>query len=407
MIKYSQSSESNLPEDVVIRADCISKKFCRNLKRSMLYGMKDLASNFFGVKAKADNLRKHEFWALKEVSFELKRGECLGLIGQNGSGKSTLLRLLAGVFPPDGGTISIRGRVSALIALGAGFHPHMTGRENIYLNGSILGFSQREIDKHLEEILDFAEIGKFVDAPVSTYSSGMRVRLGFAIATAVKPDLLLVDEVLAVGDASFRLKCFNTMQKLMSNAAVIFVTHSMPMVSRIATQGLLMHEGKVRVQTSNLGRVIESYLDTVNLGTTEDSGESNIVLKSVSSYGDLAGNIHHNGKLNIETQLVVPKKYQKVVIRYTIFNLEQRPVLGLSSRWGGNTIENKGDLIKVNTIVSHIKLTTGKYSLTAWIFNEDETLVLKRRDNACNFQVKTEHNTFCESLDYATWSVQN
>ncbi|MDA0973020.1 MAG: ABC transporter ATP-binding protein, partial [Bacteroidetes bacterium] len=188
--------------EVIITVDRVSKKFCKELKRSLLYGLQDILSLGGG---NTDELRKNEFWAVKEVSFELRRGDCLGLIGHNGAGKSTLLKMLNGLISPDEGSITIHGRVGALIELGAGFNPILTGRENIYNNGAVLGFSKSEIDAKLQEIIDFSEIEEFIDMPIQNYSSGMKVRLGFAVAANLEPDLLLVDEVLAVGDAGFRI----------------------------------------------------------------------------------------------------------------------------------------------------------------------------------------------------------
>jgi lipopolysaccharide transport system ATP-binding protein len=290
-----KSQDSSLPDDVVLRVDNVSKKFCRNLKRSMAYGMHDLGRNLLGLRSQtinegrqilgpeienqapstrhqepakiADGLRTDEFWALQNISFELRRGECLGLIGPNGCGKSTLLRLIAGIFPPDRGEITIRGRVGALIALGAGFHPNMSGRENIRLNGAILGMSSQEVESKFDEIVDFAEIGDFLDAPVSTYSSGMRVRLGFAIAVAVTPELLLVDEVLAVGDVGFRTKCINRINSILPDTAVIFVSHSVPLVSRTVSRVQVMDSGLVAYSGTDIGLGIEMYLDRIG-GTT-------------------------------------------------------------------------------------------------------------------------------------------
>ncbi len=167
---------SNLAADrgeVLISFDHVSKKFCRHLRRSMAYGLLDLSRNFVGLKAQSNHLRREEFWAISDLCFEMKRGETLGVLGLNGSGKTTLLRLMAGIFPPDEGEIMVKGRVGTLISMGAGFHPHMTGRENIYVNGSILGMTREELDAHFDGIVDFAEIGDFLDAPVSMYSTGM------------------------------------------------------------------------------------------------------------------------------------------------------------------------------------------------------------------------------------------
>jgi lipopolysaccharide transport system ATP-binding protein len=237
--------------DVLLRAEGVSKKFCLSLKRSLWYGVQDIAAevNPFGGKNGALGgeleLRPDEFWAVDHVSFELQRGECLGLIGANGAGKTTLLKILNGLIRPDHGRVEFRGRLGALIALGAGFNPILTGRENIYVNASVLGLSKHEIDNKVDEIIDFAEIGEFIDTPVQNYSSGMQVRLGFAVATTLEPDVLLLDEVLAVGDTAFRSKCFQRIGRVLDRAAVIFVSHDAVQVSRICDSCLYLKGGKL------------------------------------------------------------------------------------------------------------------------------------------------------------------
>lgn len=231
-------------EDVLIRVDNVSKKFCRSLKKSLWYGMQDLGREITGRRHGGDGeLRPEEFWAVKDVSFELKRGECLGLIGRNGAGKTTLLKMLNGLIKPEKGRIEMCGRVGALIALGAGFNPILSGRENIYVNASVLGLNKKEIDSKLEEIIDFAEIEEFIDAPVQSYSSGMQVRLGFAVATALEPDVLLLDEVLAVGDAAFRNKCYNRIGERRKTTGVILVSHNMDQIGQFCDRALVFSRG--------------------------------------------------------------------------------------------------------------------------------------------------------------------
>ena len=191
-------------EPPLIQVDRVSKRFCRDLKRSLWYGVKDMTAELFGQSRAVDDLRKGEFWAVEDVSFAVRRGECVGLIGPNGAGKSTLLKMLNGLIKPDAGRITMRGRVGALIELGTGFNPILTGRENIYNNAAVLGLDKAFVDRRLDDIIAFAEIGDAIDAPVRSYSSGMKVRLGFAVAAHMEPDVLLIDEVLAVGDAGFR-----------------------------------------------------------------------------------------------------------------------------------------------------------------------------------------------------------
>src|SRR3990172_3423613 len=208
-------------DDVVIKAEHVSKKYCKSLKHSMSYGLQDIGRNLVGLSSRSELLRKNEFWAVDDVSFELKRGEALGLIGPNGCGKSTLLKMLNGIFWPDKGKITMKGKVGGLIEVGAGFHPLLTGRENVYINGAILGMSRKEIDDKFDDIVEFADIEDFIDAPVKSYSSGMFVRLGFAVAAHCEPDVLLVDEVLAVGDVNFQNRCLRRINEMMARCAVI------------------------------------------------------------------------------------------------------------------------------------------------------------------------------------------
>jgi len=223
-------------------------------------------------------LRRDEFWAVDNVSFELKRGECLGLIGRNGAGKTTLLKMLNGLIKPDRGRIEIAGRVGALIALGAGFNPILTGRENVYVNGSILGLSKREIDLRFNEIIAFAELEDFIDTPVQSYSSGMQVRLGFAVAAVlIKPDVLLLDEVLAVGDVGFAIKCLNTIKSLMDKSAVVFVSHNMQFVSAFCDRIAVMEKGEIRCDSGNIAHGIDDYLSLFTIyESTAGSGEATI-----------------------------------------------------------------------------------------------------------------------------------
>jgi len=244
--------------EILVKVEHLSKKFCKDLKTSLWYGIKDLCNNLLGNK-KQRFLRPDEFWAVKDINFELRRGECLGLIGHNGAGKSTLLKILNGLINPDEGKVTIKGRVGALIELGAGFNPILSGRENIYNNGAVLGFTKSEINSKIEEIIDFAEIREFIDMPVQNYSSGMKVRLGFAVAAQMKPDVLIIDEVLAVGDLGFVLKCFKTIDTILPETAIIFVSHSMPMVSRICNQIILMEHGKTEFQGGDIGKAIDLY----------------------------------------------------------------------------------------------------------------------------------------------------
>ena len=230
----------------VLKVQDLSKIYCRDLKRSLWYGVKDLASELLLQRQSRSVLRRDEFWSLHNVSFELHRGETLGLVGHNGAGKSTLLKLIHGLLKPDAGRIWIQGRVGALIELGMGFNPILTGRENIYVNAAILGLTRREVTQRLDLIINFADIGEAIDAPLQSYSSGMKVRLGFAIASLLDPDILLIDEILSVGDSSFRERCYDRlMDYKKQGGAIIFVSHNAPAVEAVSDRVIWLDHGKV------------------------------------------------------------------------------------------------------------------------------------------------------------------
>jgi lipopolysaccharide transport system ATP-binding protein len=238
--EMSMSQES----EVILSVNNVSKRFCRDLKRSLVYGIQDITFELLGLRGEIKDLRPKEFWALDNVSFQLKRGEALGLVGKNGSGKSTLLRIIAGLIKPDTGNVEVKGRVAPLIALGAAFNPILTGRENIYANMAILGLSKQDIDKRFDEVVEFAEIGEAIDAPVQSYSSGMAARLGFATAIHTEPDVLLIDEVLAVGDSKFRGKCFQKLHQLRQNGtAFVLVSHDSHTILAVCETSVYLSKG--------------------------------------------------------------------------------------------------------------------------------------------------------------------
>ncbi len=209
------------------------------------------------------NGTKEEFWALRDVSFEVLEGESLGIIGRNGSGKSTILKLITRILEPTAGRISVSGRVSALIELGAGFHPDLTGRENIYLNGSILGLSRKEMNRKFDEIVAFSELERFLDTPVRHYSSGMYARLGFSVAINVDPDILIIDEVLAVGDEAFQRKCLDKIEGFRRQGrTVILVTHDLSAVSRLCDRAIWLAEGRI-VGEDAPSSVIPAYMEAI------------------------------------------------------------------------------------------------------------------------------------------------
>jgi homopolymeric O-antigen transport system ATP-binding protein len=231
-----------------------------------------------GQRLRAFRRRFDEFWALRDVSFEVQRGETLGIIGHNGAGKSTILKLLSSVTAPTSGIIRIEGRLSALIEVGSGFHPELTGRENIYLSGSILGMRRREIAGKLERIIEFAGVADFIDMPVKHYSSGMYVRLGFSIAAHLEPDILLLDEVLAVGDAAFQVKCLDRINELhRQGRTIVFISHDLASVERLCGRVLLLHRGEV-VASGCPRDVITTYQDVGSWCAGADERPPDVVL---------------------------------------------------------------------------------------------------------------------------------
>lgn len=227
----------------LVVAENVGKKYARSLQHSIRYGMRDVVAEMAGIR-KTDSLRDGEFWAVRDVSFELKRGDCLAIMGGNGAGKSTLLKVISGIFTPDVGRVSTQGRIEKMIELSTGMSPNLTGRQNVALRARMLGLSKREAASCLDDIVDFAELGEFIDSPLKFYSSGMRARLGFATTVAMAPDVLIIDEVLAVGDIGFRMKCYERVDRMRGNAAVIMVSHSLNHIARMATTSLVLHKGK-------------------------------------------------------------------------------------------------------------------------------------------------------------------
>ena len=225
------------PADLAIHAENVGKRYVKYDDTPTLIG---------GLMALRRRTRRSKLWAVRHVNFDVERGDCIGIIGRNGSGKSTLLKMLAGVTSPTEGTVTVNGQVAPLIAVGVGFHPELTGRDNVYLSATILGLSKREVDERFDEILDFSEIGDFIDTPVKFYSSGLFVRLGFAVSVFANPDVLLVDEVLAVGDLAFQMKCFDRMAQIReAGTTVVVVSHNLNAVRQTCERTAVMHQSEL------------------------------------------------------------------------------------------------------------------------------------------------------------------
>ena len=356
-------------DDTLISVERVSKRFCRDLKKSLFYGLEDIASEFLGRDRSDLPLRRKEFWANENVSFSLSRGESLALIGRNGAGKTTLLKMLNGLIVPDSGQITMRGRVGALIALGAGFNPILTGRENVFIAGSVLGLSRKEIQRKYDDIVEFADVAKFMDTPVQNYSSGMQVRLGFAVATAMDPDILLIDEVLAVGDAAFRARCHSRIGQLQERIATIFVSHSMDQVAQVCQKGAFLKQGQISV----LGTVTEA-IDAYNKDnqSEEDALDGFLHLtapavcfsmnlnKSKISYGDT---------VELSANFELKEDLPEAMLRITFYDGNGR----VAAEWNGKRMEKRFDLGKgqqeLNVSLKDLRLSAGTYQL-AFVLND-------------------------------------
>ena len=395
--------------EVLIKVEGLSKKFSKTLKSSLWYGIKDLIT---AIKGNDDErqLRKNEFWALQDINFEVRRGECLGLIGHNGAGKSTLLKILNGLINPDAGKVTMKGRVGALIELGAGFNPILSGRENIYNNGAVLGFSKKEIDAKVAEIIAFAELDEFIDMPVQNYSSGMRVRLGFAVAAQMEPDILLIDEVLAVGDLGFRIKCLNRIGELINECALIFVSHSMPQVSRICTKGILLERGIMKSIEEDISITVFNYYKLFEVEGERILGGENINVESVNASVN-GQKIEHGAEINQGDSLKLifdcnwNVEVSKINCKLFFINNDARIVLDIASNINNRELEvsNKNNKIEIET--PPLFLNGGSYSLSLVIQNSENDERLLRYDSVFSVNVYSKYLSWTEVVAKGEWKI--
>lgn len=400
--------------DTLVSVEGVSKKFCRSLKRSLMYGLRDIGAELSGRSRHSDVLRTGEFWALNGLSFELRRGEALGLVGPNGAGKSTLLRLISGLIKPDEGTLRVRGRVAPLIALGAGFNPILTGRENIYVNMSILGLSKKEIDARFDEVVDFAEIGDALAAPVQTYSSGMAARLGFACAVLTDPDVLLVDEVLSVGDMKFRMKCLRHMGKLLERGTCfILVSHNPHAILTVCPRAVYLSHGKVAAEGDTSTVLAEYERDT--FGTSfEDSSEplrlppkppeesSGLDITSVcfkDEYGKSLGSPLTGKPTSICVRCKAHRAMNGINLIVAVSNLsvENERVLYLSSHYDGRPMDVEPGEVELQLELPYCGLSAGLYS--AKIVVTEKSVQTLDAVESFRFRVRSE-STAVQNLFY-------
>jgi len=356
----------------LIICDNVGKKFCRDLRKSLWYGLVDSLNELRRRNLdESDALRQGEFWSNKGISLEVKRGECLGLVGRNGAGKTTLLKMITGLIKPDQGRIRITGTVGAMIALGAGFNPVLTGRENIYVNASILGLSTRQVEDRIDEIVEFGELSEAIDAPVRTYSSGMNVRLGFAVAAVmVKPDVLILDEVLAVGDLAFRNKCLTRMSEIMKTSAVIFVSHTSPIVNRYSSRVAWLDSGKL-VKVGQPSQVIEEYSASFDQQAGETTSQPGWTLESLQLNGQISNEestVGWNEPLTLTAAIRLPPKNHRVRVKFQFSDSEQRPIATAFSA----TMEtgNSGSA-RFEMTLGQSLLAPGRWYLSMAVFPDD------------------------------------
>ena len=337
-------------------------------------------------------------WALRDINFEVKRGEVLGIIGKNGAGKSTLLKILSNVASPTTGSVKTRGRIASLLEVGTGFHGEMTGRENIYLNGAILGMTKKEIKNKIEEIIAFSGCARYIDTPVKRYSSGMTVRLAFAVAAFLEPDILIIDEVLAVGDAEFQKKAIGKMQDISSGQGrtVLFVSHNMAMINQICSMSLLMENGFV-TRYENTSSIIKYYLNQQidSTGKRELSKNSNFSLKNVRVTSVNEGLFQNFGeKFELLVSFHIDQEQLSPCISYHILNSNGTSVLHeiFNDNYDKLFLE-RGDY-DLYFSIENIKLYPDRYSIDIYVADNETRLRLDTFLNAYQFEVIGLDKTF-------------
>ena len=340
----------------------IERWFVTKLLRKQDPFLKVGETNDRTVKGKSDIV-----WSLKDINFEICQGDAVGIIGKNGAGKSTLLKLLSRVTAPTTGKIKLKGRVASLLEVGTGFHPELTGRENIYLNGSILGMRKREIDRKLDEIVDFSGIERYIDTPVKRYSSGMYVRLAFAVAAHLESEILIVDEVLAVGDAEFQKKCLGKMGdvSLKEGRTILFVSHNLAAIKSLCRKGVLLTNGEVEVVSNSINKVVEQYTKPISNGQGPKSIEKlglvidEIFFEPGSKRVQLGENIKLGFRIKNNTNLAKDIKFN-----LELKNEYDEPVYCVGNEFNEfPLILSEGDYIRVIILVNDVNLRPGLYKV--------------------------------------------
>ena len=398
--------------EFAIRAEAIGKKYLihhqqpherRLLRYTLTHALKTWARRTWNWRQQPLHPRQEVFWALRDLSFEIAPGDRVGIIGRNGAGKSTLLKILSRITEPTTGCLHINGRVASLLEVGTGFHPELTGRENIYLNGAILGMSRAEIRRKFDEIVDFAEVEKFLDTPVKRYSSGMYVRLAFAVAAHLEPDVLLIDEVLAVGDVKFQKKCLGKMQSVgKAGHTVIFVSHQMGMVTQLCDSVYLLDHGHI-VRVGPPETTITEYLKGLTLDdhNTLIRDRSNVNLETAEMYlrqaetcdrqGILTSEFGHTEAITLRMIVRVHHWCSGVVLGVSLKDVRGRRVFTTEAPLDQKDLDGHQVWVSV-TIPEHF-LTPGMYSFLIGL-HVPNVRVLDRVDEVCRFTITDLGSSF-------------
>lgn len=373
--QHNQPSE-NQP---VVSVRHLSKKYCRSLRSSLWHGIKDIAREIFFPNRTNSNtgLRKDEFWALRDISFDLKKGESIAIIGDNGSGKSTLLKLLYGLIRPDTGQIAIKGRVEAMIELHSGLDPILTGRENIYVKASLYGMSSQEVNEIVDDIINFAEISEFIDSPVQFYSSGMLSRLGYSIAAHLNPDILLIDEVLAVGDFNFQRKCLNHLLNFISNGgSLILVSHDPHHIQFACQKAILLEKGKI-IRAGTAIETLNFYLQPNNLPEVnsiagkpvELSEEKPLRIDKITIESEPAGEIKTGDQAKLTVSYRSLKNISHSNWYFSIWTDDNRICVAGSDLIPAEFEQGTGS---ISAVITSLNLTAGDYLLKIALGLDDD-----------------------------------
>ena len=363
----------------------IGKKFRRYLERPT--SLKQRLTRF--------RVRSEEFWALKDVSFDVPEGKTSGLIGPNGSGKTTLLKIMAGILRPTEGQVVTRGRIAALLELGAGFHPELTGRENVYLNASLMGLTRKETDRLFGDIVGFAELDEFIDNQVKFYSSGMFVRLGFAVAVNVDPQILLVDEVLAVGDEGFQRKCLDRIREFQREGrTIVFVTHAADLVRQICDQAVMLEKGVIRKAGSpdDVVREFRLFFLKKDLAYATDEGTKEVEILSAELIREdgTSGNVAMSGEtLTVQVDLRATHPVDDPVISIALHDQDNTFVFGTNTDWKGLHFTPFEGKKRLRFHLRTLPFVRGRYWVTLGVHSKDASRVYHVQDQRYSFEVKT------------------